>query len=928
MKADNTEHWSRVLPYLDEALQLDAGARDSWFATLGSSQPALAAELQELLALHAQNRASGFLERSPLASDDALIGKPIGAYTVERALGRGGMGTVWLARRSDGKFEGRVAIKLLDRRGLGPGAANQIRQEASLLARLSHPNIARLFDAGVRENGQPYLILEYVEGESIDRYCRDRQLSLHERLRLALRVLDAVAHAHAQLIVHRDLKPSNVLVTTEGLVKLLDFGIASLQQPATAAALPAEPQALTPGYAAPEQLRGDPVSAATDVYALGVLLHVLITGEHPYGSGTSTHTRLARATLTEDAEPASGHLPKRAQRRQVRGDLDAIVSRALSREAAGRYATAAELASDIRAFLDGFPVKARPATRAYVAHKFAQRHWGGVLAGGLILLVLAGASVITTLQLREVRRQRDFARTQLARAEALNELNVYVLQDAAPAGKPFTVNELLGRAAHLLERQAATDANRVALLTSIGQQFALQDQDQVALRLLNEAYRLSRAIPDVSVRARAACALAGALSKGQDSVRPEALIAEAFTVLPAEAEYALDRSLCLSSGGLVATNRGDAQLAIRRSEDAVRELKQVPFGHQLAGLKADADLAEAYRGAGRFREALAVYEKAWPQLVALGRDDTIVAVAWLNNWGLDLCELGRPLEAEALLHRSIEIHRADASEDAVSPMLLTNYAQQLYDLGRADEAADYAERAYRGAQRAGDQIVINQTLLRLARIYRGRGELPRATQMLDQVEPRLQKALPPGHYAFATLASERSLIAQADGDLPRALQLSQRAVEILQRAAQNGKAGAQFLPMFLTRRASIASDMGDLSAAEQDARRALALLAQGAPPGEVSSFVGEGYLVLAHTLNAAGRGTEARSDAQLAAEHLRKTLGPNHPDTRAAEALSAGHDPLRRADGAPLAQGTAAAAPISPQAANSSVMRSGEALSL
>ena len=247
---------------------------------------------------------------------------------------------------------------------------------------------------------------------------------------------------------------------------------------------------------------------------------------------------------------------------------------------------------------------------------------------------------------------------------------------------------------------------------------------------------------------------------------------------------------------------------------------------------------------------------------------------------------------------------------------------------RADEAADYAERAYRGAQRAGDQIVINQTLLRLARIYRRRGELPRATQMLDQVEPRLQKALPPGHYAFGTLASERSLIAQADGDLPRALQLSQQAVEIVQRAAQNGKAGAQFLPMFLTRRASIASDMGDLSAAEQDARRALALLAQGAPPGEVSSFVGEGYLVLARTLNAAGRGTEARSDAQLAAEHLRKALGPNHPDTRAAEALSAGHDPLRRADGTPVAQGTAAAAPIRPQAANSSVMRSGEALSL
>jgi tetratricopeptide (TPR) repeat protein len=491
------------------------------------------------------------------------------------------------------------------------------------------------------------------------------------------------------------------------------------------------------------------------------------------------------------------------------------------------------------------------------------------------------------------------------------------------------VNDLLARAAHLLERQAATDANRVVLLTSIGQQFDFQDEDQVALRLLNEAYGFSRAIPDVSVRARAACALAGTLSKGQDSARPEALIAEALSLLPAEAEYALDRSLCLARGGAVAMNHGDAELAIRRSEDAVRQLQQVPFGHQLAALKADADLAEAYRSGGRFREALALYEKAWPQLVALGRDDTSTAGTWLNNWGMDLGQLGRPLEAEALLHRSIEIHRAGASEDAVSPMLLTNYAQQLYDLGRADEAADYAERAYQGAQRAGDQIVINQTMLRLARIYRWRGELPRAAQMLDEVEPRLQKALPPGHYAFGTLASERSLIAQAQGDLPRALQLSQQALEIMQLAAQHGRAGGQFyLPLLLTRRASVESDMGDPRAAEQDARRALVLLAQGAAPGEFSSFVGESYLVLARTLNAAGRATEARSDAQLAAEQLHKALGPNHPDTRAAEALSAGHDQLRSADGTPVAQGTAAAAPISPQAANSSVIRSGEALSL
>lgn len=890
----DSEHWSGVLPYLDEALQLDAGARPAWLEALAGSQPALAAELRELLVLHAENRASGFLERSPLAADDTLIGRPIGAYTVERALGRGGMGTVWLARRSDGKFEGRVAIKLLDRRGLGQGAANQIREEASLLARLSHPNIARLFDAGVRENGQPYLILEYVEGESIDHYCRSRDLSLSERLRLALRVLDAVAHAHAQLIVHRDLKPSNVMVTADGIVKLLDFGIASLQQPAAKEVPAPQPQALTPGYAAPEQLRGDAVSAASDVYALGVLLHVLITGEHPYGSVDCTHTRLAQATLTEDPQPASGRIRVAAQRRYVRGDLDAIVNRALCREASQRYATAAELASDIRAFLDGFPVKARPATRAYVAQKFAQRHWGGMLAGALIVLVLLGASVLTMLQLREVRRQRDFSRTQLERAEAINDLNHYVLTDAAPSGKPFTVNDLLGRAAHLLERQTVGDANRVALLTSIGQQFDTQDEDRTALRLLDEAYTLSRGIADVSVRARAACALASALSKERSSARSETLLAEALAALPADPEYALDRSFCLLCGRIVAANGGNAELALHRTEDALRELRQVPFDHQLAELRADADLAEAYRGAGRYREAIGVYDRAWPRLVALGRDDTITAVAWLNNWAMDLEQLGRPLEAEALLRRSIEIHRAGASEDAVSPMVLTNYSQELFELYRLDEAANYAERAYQAAQRAGDQIVMNQTLLRLARIYRLRGDLAHADQMLDEVEPRLKKALPPGHYAFATFTSERSLTAQAHGQLPRALQLSQQALDLLQQAVRSGKAGAQFLPLLLTRRASVESDMGDLPGAQRDARQALVLLARGALPGEFSVFVGQTYLVLARTLKAAGQTAEARTDARLAAEQLRRALGPDHPDTRAAETLSAAPDRARQ----------------------------------
>jgi len=388
----NSEHWAQVSPYLDEALALESAQREPWLAALEAYGSAVAAELRELLALHVANCASEFMERSPLGAEESLAGTRIGAYTIESLLGRGGMGTVWLARRSDGKFEGQAAIKLLDQRGLGEAAADQIRHEASLLARLTHPNIARLLDAGVRENGQPYLILEYVEGERIDHYSTSCRLALSARLSLFLAVADAVAHAHAQLIVHRDLKPSNVLVTPEGVAKLLDFGVAALQSrtagPSQTTAPEGAAQAFTPGYASPEQLRGEPVSAAADVYSLGVLLYVLITGEHPFGSHTMTDTRLARAALTEDPGLASAQLATAAERRRVRGDLDAIIAHALTRDPTQRYATAVELAADVRRFLAQFPVHARRASRVYVARKFIARHAHAVAAVAALSLAL------------------------------------------------------------------------------------------------------------------------------------------------------------------------------------------------------------------------------------------------------------------------------------------------------------------------------------------------------------------------------------------------------------------------------------------------------------------------------------------------------------------------------------------------------------
>lgn len=875
--------WTRVSPYLDEALELEPAQREPWLAELDAVDPALAAELRDLLTLHAANRASGFMERSPLTACESLSGQQIGPYTIERLLGRGGMGSVWLGRRSDGKFEGRAAIKLLDRRGLGRDAAIQIRHEASLLAQLSHPHIARLFDAGVRENGQPYLILEYVEGEPIDRYCRLRQLSLPPRLRLFVAVLDAVAHAHAQLVVHRDLKPSNVLVTPEGVVKLLDFGVASLQAHPQTPGAEGAPQALTPGYAAPEQLRGEPVSAASDVYALGVLLHVLVTGAHPFGAGDSTHTELVRATLTGDPGPASARLGTAAERHRVRGDLDAIIARALSREAHSRYATAAELAADVRRFLGNFPVQARAATRAYVMHKFAQRHWGGVLGGLLTLLVLIGASVVTTLQTLEARRQRDFARVQLARAEALNDLNSYVLVDAAP-GQAFTAKDLLGRALHVLERQKTSEANRVAQLTTIGWEYEAHNDHAAGLRVLNEAYGLSQSIADPSARARAACALANSLANERYSPRSDALIEQGLRELPTGPEFALDRYFCLSRAHQVAQDAGDAQLAIRRSEAALAALKEAPFSHELAELHGYVELGSALRETGRYREANTAFASAWARLVALGRDDTSGASTLLSNWAIVLYQLGRPQEAEKLLQRAIELEHADSPEQP-APMLLTNYAQMLLELGRVDSAKTYAERALEGGTQTGSQLVINQTRLRLARIYRAQHELARAAQMLDEAEQSMRTLLPPGHFAFGAVAAERALIAQQQGDPVEALKFVNQAIQIVEQAGRQGKSGAQLLPILLTHRAAIELDARQLSAADADARQALALLEAGAQPGDYSSYTGRAYLTLARVLSAEGKAADARSAARRAAQQLEKALGAEHPETRAAAEL-------------------------------------------
>lgn len=930
MSGLDKDRWQAVSPYLDRALEMSRDERTAWLASLHAQDPALAADVQALLAERDVLSQDGFLEgAASLPPQASLAGQTMGAYTLVLPIGQGGMGSVWLARRSDGRFEGQAAVKLLNASLVGRAGGERFKREGNILARLTHPHIAHLIDAGVSSAGQPYLVLEHVDGERIDAYCDAGNLGIEARIRLFLDVLAAVAHAHANLIVHRDIKPSNVLVGTDGRVKLLDFGIAKLLESESpsgeATALTRDGDAvLTPEYAAPEQVTGGHVTTATDVYTLGVLLYVLLAGRHPAGEGAHTPADLLKAIvdteperLSDAAAPTTAEAPetvtRNAARRAttpdrlrslLRGDLDTIVAKALKKNPLERYASVTALADDLRRYLNDEPISARPDTLAYRTAKFVRRNRTPVVLAMLAVVALLGGLLGTITQAQRATRQaelaemqrnradqeartaseqRDFALRQLSRAEAINDLNSFLLSDAAPSGKPFTVGELLARAEHVVERQHEGDENRVEILIAIGRQYQSQDEDAKARRLLDKAYELSRELPEPSTRAKAGCALAGAIVFAGEADRAETLIREAQDELPDDPQFALHRIFCLLRGSEVARERGDGPAGIERVQTAQRLLEQSGLGSALLELRVSMALAESYRMAGRNREADAAFKAAFTRLASLGRDDTETAGTLLNNWGLALHVLGQPLEAEPLFRRALQIGSADGTQRSVSPMLLNNLARTLRELHRLPEAADHAERAYAEARRAGDEAVVNQSLIMRASIYRQVGELGRAREMFAELEPRLRRMLPAGHIFFASLASQQGLLAQASGDLDAAIAAADRSIAIAQASSQ----GADYLPGFLLRRSDIELQSRRLDQAKADAARALDLAQEAAEPGTLSCELGRAHLALGRALLAQGKLAEARSAFGSALEHLVPSLGKEHPDTRLALQLGA-----------------------------------------
>jgi eukaryotic-like serine/threonine-protein kinase len=482
MPQGNPEQWRALSPYIDEALTLSGEAQIAWLEALRAKDTEIARQVEALLEEHRAAQQEGFLQRGPTISSNSahLAGQELGAYKLLSPIGHGGMGVVWLAERSDGRFERKVAVKVLNVALVGRGGEERFKREGAILARLSHPHIAKLLDAGVTATGHPYLVLEHIDGESLEQYCDHRKLDVKARVRLFLAVLDAVAHAHANLIVHRDIKPSNVLVSKDGDVKLLDFGIAKLLQgegqDGTPTLLTREGgSALTPEYAAPEQVTGAPVTTATDVYGLGVLFYILLSGQHPAGKAVRSPAALFRAIveteaprLSATASTAQDGFRSAADRgttsdklgRALRGDLDTIAAKALKKNPEERYSSVSAFAEDLSRYLKEEPISARPDAFAYRATKFVRRNRTAVaLATVAVVAILAGLAG-TLVQARTARRERDAALRERDRANRITGFmtDMFKVSDPSQArGESITAREILDKAANQIESGLAKD---------------------------------------------------------------------------------------------------------------------------------------------------------------------------------------------------------------------------------------------------------------------------------------------------------------------------------------------------------------------------------------------------------------------------------------------------------------------------------------
>ena len=871
------DRWRRIEALFDEAAELPAGERAAFLASACGPDLAMRGEIESLLA--ADEKAADFLGRpavfaaAPAPPPTSLVGRRIGHYAVESRLGEGGMSTVYLAVRADDVYRQKVALKVLAYGADRSDLSARFRAERQILASLDHPGIGRLLDGGTTDDGRPYLVMEYIAGSPIDQYCDSHRLGIDARIDLFRQVCAAVQYAHQNLVVHRDIKPSNILVTADGVPRLLDFGIAKLlegaQLPGAIESTTTGLRLMTPQYASPEQVEGGVITTATDVYSLGVLLYVLLTGQSPYRLATTNPDALQRAVVAQDPErpstaagrstsegsprpsdraggagptqealsEARGLRPPQL-RRKLQGDLDKIILMALRKEPGRRYASVAALSEDLRRHREQLPVTAQPDTLGYRVRKFVSRHRAGVAAAAIVLALVLGLAATMTVQAVRLARQRDEIRAERDKALKLTGLLEQVFSGSDPSealGETLTAREILdkggARAMAELENQPETRAALALVIGRVYQRLGLKERAQP---FLEQSVSLRQRLFGPSHLAVAESLLALALL---DQDRGE------FAAAEAGQRRALDilRAQLGSEDAKVADALNDlsatliARAKYPEAEAVLREALVVhrkTHGNVHESVAGDlSNLGSVLRKTGKLPEA----ESAHREALAIGRrvfGPVHPALArQINNLAVALVDLGRFEEAEVLAREALGITRKlYGAEHPDIALQLSNLGSILRNRGDYDGAIGAAREGLEMRRKlfGPDHEQVAMSLSNLGDLQEQRGDLAEARTLYEESLRIERKVLGPEHPRNAINLAHLADLSLAAGDVGRAESLARESMEIRRKALGEGHAdfGTSLLTLGSVRLAAGAGEE-----AEELMRRGLEILEKALPAG-------------------------------------------------------------------------------------------------
>jgi hypothetical protein len=870
------QRWLALERELDALLALPEDERAARLRDVEQHRPEHAQQLRDWLAAIASS--SGFLENS--GTPRPCSGLEVGPWRLVRPLGAGGMGEVWLAERSDGAFAKHVAIKFVHHHA--PHLHARFAQERQVLARLEHPGIARLIDAGIVD-GQPYLVTEFVEGLALDVWCERHAADLRTRLALFGGIANAIAYAHTNLIVHRDLKPANVLVDAHGKPRLLDFGIAKLIDPHTAAQT--ADSALTPPFAAPEQLTGTPITTRTDVYALGALLYWLLSGRLPLDTSGMPMAALVRR-ICEDVPPppsAVAHV-RGIDADRLRGDLDAIALKALAKNPYDRYVSVDALLADLENAAHLRPVQARQPTATYCARRYLRRHRVAVSVVIAFALAIVTGIAATAWQAHIAAAERDAALAHARRNGIAYDFMLRLFAAYANAPQQLPVDELVNKAQNDVRESAVQDERRDTALAVLGELQYLRGNYRAAAAILAPLLRARAAGLSRAERFRAQCQLAASLGALGD--------AQARTWLDAALHdnpdlYSADRAGLLACRIVQSTllrRADDLAAAVANDRAVLRELQSDPDSDRNLLAEAHANLAFALNLATQYAESIVHLQQAISLYREVGRGDSEDVAAAHASIAIAQMRAGLARDAQASFEQALALHRRANAPSTWRAETLVHAAQLQDTLGHTQQAhalLDEAEAILDSQSQPGSQ----QHLLLMAERLRAlivAGDSAAARAAKRKLRAELDARFAPDHYQFDLLAFYDASLHMLGEPAPEDAQLAREAVERAIGGMRVHPTSRRLLPAALIEAARVALHQNRTDDARSALREARELLAAVEDPD--SWQLAWCDALIAHAQLLGGEADAARTALQGALQKMRAQLGEENWRARQAAA--------------------------------------------